>query len=606
MIHRAVAALAGAALFLLMASPLSAGPPGTFAVAADHFVLNGKPFQILSGEMHYPRIPREYWRDRLLKARAMGLNTICTYLFWNCHEPAPGQFTFEGNLDIAAFVQEARQAGLYVIIRPGPYVCSEWDFGGLPAWLLRDREAKVRCMDPPYIAAVQRYIRRVAAELHGLQISAGGPIIMVQVENEYGSYGNDKEYMRVLRDMYRSAGFTVPLFTSDGGAQYLLESGTLDDVIPVVNFGDGPEGNFAELTKFRSGVPQMCGEYWCGWFTHWGDKEWGRADLKRQKGELEWMLKTGKSVNLYMFHGGTNFGFYAGANYGKAYEPDITSYDYDAPLDEAGRPTEKFFAFRDILKHHQHAGAQLPELPGPLPSIEISSIPLTECVSLSASLPAPVRIPQPKSMESFDQSFGFLLYRTTLIGPKSGTLDITDLHDYASVFVDGRLVGRVDRRLGQKSIELPASTTPTPTLDILVEGMGRVNFGPYLLDRKGITDRVTLAGVTLMNWEVFLLPMDAASLNRLKFLPCDSVPAPGFFKGTFKLAEIGDTYLDMKGWKKGFVWVNGHNLGRFWDAGPQERLFVPGAWLWRGQNEIVVFDIEKTRAPALRCVKAMR
>jgi len=606
MIRFCIIAHAALALALLCPLPALAFSPGTFAIASDHFVLNGKPFQILSGELHYPRIPREYWRDRLLKARAMGLNTICTYLFWNCHEPAPGQFTFEGNLDIAAFVQEARQAGLYVIIRPGPYVCSEWDFGGLPAWLLRDREAKVRCMDPPYVAAVQRYIRRVAAELHGLQISAGGPIIMVQVENEYGSYGNDKEYLRLLRDELRRFGFTVPLYTSDGGARYLLESGTLDDVLPVVNFGEGPEGNFAELGKFRSGIPHMCGEYWCGWFTHWGDKEWGRADLTRQSAELSWMLKTGKSVNLYMFHGGTNFGFYAGANFTKAYEPDVTSYDYDAPLDEAGRHTKKFYVFRDLLRQYQHGGAGLPELPVPLPSIEVSSIPLTECAPLFGSLPAPVRVPQPKSMESFGQSYGFILYRTTLIGPQSGTLEITDPHDYASIYVNGRLIGRIDRRLGQSSLELPAGTGPAPTLDILVEGMGRVNFGPRLLDRKGITDRVTLAGVTLMNWEVFLLPMDAPYLNGLRYTGADSVSAPGFFKGMFNLADNGDTYLDMKGWKKGVVWVNGHNLGRFWDVGPQERLFVPGPFLWRGQNEIVVFDIEKTRAPALRCVKTMR
>lgn len=613
MIRSGIAAVCCAAAYLLALSPIQAAAPGTFMIGKDHFLLNGKPFQILSGEMHYPRVPREYWKDRLLKARAMGLNTVCTYLFWNCHEPKPGQFTFEGDLDVAEFVREAQREGLYVIIRPGPYVCTEWDFGGLPAWLLREPDIKVRCMDPRYIAAVERYIKRVGLELRGLQISAGGPIILMQVENEYGSYGNDKQYLRTLHDCFRKSGFTVPFFTSDGAAAHLLEAGTLDNVLPVVNFGGEPEGEFAELAKFRSGIPQMVGEFWCGWFTHWGDKEWGSADLARQKGEVEWMLKTGKSINLYMFHGGTNFGYFAGANYGKTYEPDVTSYDYDAPLDESGRPTEKFFVFRNLLKQYQHRGASVPDPPASLASIEIPSIPLTEHASLFDCLPKPLRVSQPRSMESFGQTFGFLLYRTTLIGPKSGKLVLTDLHDCASVYLNGRLVGRLDRRLSENTIELPAGAGPNPTLDILVEGMGRINFGSQLLDRKGITDRVTLAGITLMNWEVYLLPIDTGFLNQVKYASKgvkhaleDSVAAPAFFRGSFDLSLAGDTYIDMKGWKKGFVWINGHNLGRFWDVGPQERLFVPGVWLKSGRNEVTVFNMARTRSDTLRCVKAQR
>lgn len=606
MISRGRTLPAVVALISTLVAALYAGPPGSFSVDGSRFVLNGKPFQILSGEMHYPRIPREYWRDRLQKARALGLNTVCTYIFWNCHEPAPGQFTFSGNLDVAAFIQEARKAGLNVIIRPGPYVCSEWDFGGLPAWLLRECDIKVRCTDPRYLAAVERYIRRVGAELHGLQITYGGPIIMVQIENEYGSYGNDKEYLRRLRDMYRNAGFTVPLFTSDGGAQHLLEAGTLDDVLPVVNFGSDPRKNFESLEKFRKGIPLMCGEYWCGWFTHWGDGDWGRADLQRQKGELEWMLNTGKSVNLYMVHGGTNFGFSAGANFQESYEPDVTSYDYDAPLDEAGRPTEKFYAFREILGKYQHDGATLPTLPDSLPSIPLASLPLTEWAPLFGSLPEPTLVAQPRSMESFNQSSGYILYRTTLIGPKTGRLVITEPHDFASIYLDGRCVGHIDRRLGQNSIEIPAVAQERPRLDILVEAMGRVNFGPALVDRKGITDRVTLSGVTLMNWEVFPLPMDSAFLAGVKFTQGNTASAPSFFRGTFALTEIGDTFVDMKGWRKGVVWVNGHHLGRYWNIGPQQRLFLPAVWLWRGQNEIVVFDIDQTQPRSLRSWKTMR
>jgi beta-galactosidase len=596
-----VVVLVGAAVLAL--APFRSDAQGKFMIEKDRFLLNGKPFQILSGEMHYPRVPREYWKDRLAKARAMGLNTVCTYLFWNCHEPRPGEFVFDGNLDVAEYIRDAQKAGLYVIVRPGPYVCAEWDFGGLPSWLLREPDIKVRCMDPRYIAAVKRYVTRVSKELLRLQISSGGPIIMLQVENEYGSYGNDKEYLKTLHDMWRKAGFTIPLFTADGSDQYLLESGTLEGVTSVVNFGEGPEKEFAQLEKFRTGIPLMCGEFWCGWFTQWGNKGWATSNHQRQKGELEWMLKTGKSLNLYMFHGGTNFAYYAGANYRTAYEPDITSYDYDAPLDEAGRPTEKFFVFQDLLKNYQHAGASLPELPQPLPMIEIPSIQLTEVTPLFASLPKPMHSVQPRSMESFNQDYGFMLYRTTLIGPKSGKLVFADLHDYASVYVDGRLIGRVDRTKGEKSIDIPPGAGPNSTLDILVEGMGRINFGPHLIDRKGITSRVTLSEVTLMHWDVYLLPFDIKYLHSLRYRPYDTTVAPAIFRGSFDITQIGDTYLDMKGWKKGVVWVNGHNLGRFWDVGPQERLFVPGVWLLKGKNEIIVFDIEKPYSQTLRSVK---
>jgi beta-galactosidase len=584
----------------------AASQPGTFAVQGEQFQLNGKPFRIMSGEMHYPRVPRAYWADRFAKMKAMGLNTVCTYVFWNAHELKPGEFTFEGNLDVAAYAREAQKAGLYVIVRPGPYVCSEWDFGGLPSWLLREPDIKLRCSDTRYMAAARRYIERLGKELKGLQISEGGPIILVQLENEYGSYGNDKQYLRDLRDILRGAGFTVPLFTSDGGAQYLLESGTLPEITPVVNFGGGPEGEFGALTAFRQNIPLMCGEYWCGWFTHWSDSLWGRSDAAKQAKELEWMLTTGKSFNLYMFHGGTNFGFTAGSNYAKLFEPDVTSYDYDAPVDEAGRPTPKFYIFRDILQKHAWNGKKLPDVPRPLPMIEIPSITLTEQSSLFASLPAPVHMAQPQPMESFGQAHGLVLYRTKMIGPRSGKLVITELHDYASVYVNGKLIGRIDRMRGENMLEIPKGVADgDATLDILVEAMGRVNFGDRLVDRKGITERVTLAGVTLMNWNAYPVPMDAAFLSTLRFAP-GTAAAPGFFRGSFDLKQVGDTYLDMKGWKKGLVWINGHNLGRFWDAGPQERLFVPGCWLTKGANEIIVFDIDRTVASPLRTVTAMK
>jgi beta-galactosidase len=570
---------------------LAAQTSGRFEIGSEHFLLNGEPFQIMSGEMHYPRIPREYWRDRLVKARAMGLNTVCTYLFWNVHEPEPGRFDFSGNLDVAAYVREAQSAGLYVIIRPGPYVCSEWDLGGLPSWLLKDRDIKLRCSDPRYEKAAARYLKRLAKELAPLQIGRGGPIILFQVENEYGSYGNDKAHMEFLRSTMRSAGLTVPFFTSDGPAPHLLSAGTLPDVLPVVNFGGGAQEAFSTLEQFRSGIPHMTGEYWCGWFTHWGDSTWGSSNTAKQTEELRWMVENGKSFNLYMFHGGTNFGWTAGANFGRTYEPDVTSYDYDAPLDEMGNPTQKYHAFRDVLLKHQPPGAHPPGLPSPTVGIEVPSFTPARGQRLLQRLPNAIRKPQPVSMEEVGQDYGFILYRTILIGPKSGVLTVTDLHDYALVYVDGRFIDTLDRTKGKFSTRLPETTSEAPVLEILVEAMGRINFGQHLIDRKGITERVTLRGVTLMNWEIFPLPLKEPLRANVGVAAGLSAHGPRFFESTFTVSEPGDTFLDMSAWSKGVVWVNGRNLGRYWNVGPQHRLYVPGPWLKPGRNSVVILDL---------------
>lgn len=580
--------------------------PPTFVIVKDQMVMNGKPYRILSGEMHYPRVPREYWEDRMLKAKAMGLNTICTYVFWNLHEPRPGKFDFTGNLDIAQYLHTAQKFGLNIILRPGPYICSEWDFGGLPSWLLKEKDIKLRCMDPRFLKAVERYIMRLGKEVSGLQITKGGPIIMVQIENEYGSYGNDKEYLKILKGMVQKAGFNVPFYTSDGGTDYMLEGGTLPDVLPVVNFGEAPANEFKALAKFRPNIPHMSGEYWCGWFTHWGEKEWGHSDLERQKEELKWMLENNKSFNLYMFHGGTNFGWMAGANYFDKYFPDITSYDYDAPLDEAGRPTKKFYAFHELLSKYQPEGIVLTKLPEPLPAIEIPEIKLTAVASLFENMPSPIKSPQPKSMEEFGQDYGYILYRTKLIGPKSGKLIITDLHDYAQVYLNGKFIGKLDRREKENEIELPETNNEYPVLDILVEAMGRINFGPDLIDRKGITERVTLRDVTLMNWDVYPLPMDEQYLKGLSTSEHDTSVGPRFFTGIFSLTELGDTFLDMSKWKKGVVWINGHNLGRYWEIGPQYRLFIPAPWLKKGRNEIIVFDLYQKDTIPLQTKKNLK
>jgi len=546
-------------------------------------------------------VPRQYWRDRMKKMKAMGLNTLTTYIFWNLHEPKPGQFDFTGNLDLAAYIHTAQEEGLWVIVRPGPYVCSEWEFGGFPPWLLATPDMKVRSADPRFLKAAENYIKQVGQQLAPLQITRGGPIIMVQVENEYGSFGNDKVYLNAVRRMVSEAGFDVTLFTSDGDPNKLA-GGTLPDVLAVINFGagDSAEKKFAIFDKFRQHVPRMCGEFWVGWFDAWGEQHHTVPAQKAADG-LDWMLSRGISVNLYMFHGGSTFGFMNGANKYDTYQPIISSYDYDSPLDEAGRPTEKFFALRDVIKKYLPAGTALPELPAPLPMIEIPRFELRESASLFSALGRPVRAVRPRPMEAVGQNYGFILYRKKLGRATKGTLEITEARDYALVYQGDRKLGVLDRRLKQNSLEVELSTTAP--LDILVENMGRVNFGPNMVtDRKGITEKVALGGEELTGWEIYPLPL--ADLSRLKF-STEHKSGPAFYHGAFKLTSIGDTYLDMHGWGKGCVWVNGHNLGRYWRIGPQQSLFVPSGWLKKGRNEIVVLDLEEGRDRSVRGIKEL-
>lgn len=598
--------------FLLAGLTLSTGAipgarpvGGTFEVRDGQFILNGRPFQIISGEMHPFRVPEPYWRDRLLKARAMGLNTICTYVFWNTLEEVAGTFDFSGERDIARYVRLAQETGLRVILRPGPYACAEWDFGGLPAWLLQDQNIRVRCSDPEFMEAAERYLMRLGQELAPLQIDRGGPIILIQVENEYGSYGSDKGYLRWLRDTLRRAGFTVPLYTSDGPGRSYLEPGTLEDLTPVINFGDGAQKNFAALEEFKTGIPEMCGEYWVGWFTQWGNEQWGDADEALQKKELEWMLGTGKSVNIYMFHGGTNWGFWAGANSsGANYWADVTSYDYGAPLDEAGRPTREFYWMRDLFAGFSFDRKPLPPLPKPQPAIDIPAITLDRLASVWDNLPQPRRSVMPRSMEHYDQNLGYILYRTRIIGNKSGPLSLKSVKDYVQVYLNGQLLGRLDRRLKDNNVIIPKTVGAAPTLDLFIEALGRVNFGPDLLDRKGIEDYAAIGSSVLMDWEVFNLPFDPGYLGGLKFEEKKSAKAPAFFKGEFELKEVGDTFLDLSRWKKGVVWVNGRNLGRYWDAGPQRDLFLPGCWLNKGKNEVIILDLERSTPALLFAVKS--
>jgi len=573
----------------------------TFNWRGEHFLLDGKPFQIIAGDMHYPRVPRQYWRDRMKKMKAMGLNTLTTYVFWNLHEPQPGRFDFTGNLDLAAYLRTAQEEGLWVILRPGPYICSEWDFGGFPAWLLKDPNMKVRSADPAFMQAATRYLKQVGQQVAGLQVTHGGPVIMVQVENEYGSFGNDKNYLNGVRQMIVDAGFEVPLFTSDGDANKLA-SGTLPDVLSVINFGakDSPEKKFAVFDAFRQNVPRMCGEFWVGWFDAWGEKHQSVAASHAASG-LDWMLSRGISVNLYMFHGGSSFGFMSGANKYARYQPDISSYDYDSPLDEAGRPTEKFFQLRDVIKKYLAPGTSLPELPTALPLVEIPRFELQESASLSSALGQPIKSAKPLPMETLGQNYGFILYRTRLSQAAKGTLEINEVRDYAVVSQGDQQLGTLDHRLKQNSMMVDLNSSAP--LDILVENLGRVNFGPNMVtDRKGITEKVTLAGTELTGWEIYPLPL--TNLASLKFSQ-SSQTGPAFYRGTFQLNSLGDTYFDMRGWGKGCVWINGHNLGRYWRIGPQQSLFVPATWLKQGRNEVIVLDLESGRSRSVQGIKEL-
>lgn len=574
----------------------------SFALSKSDFLLDGKPYQLISGEMHPARIPKEYWKHRIQMAKAMGCNTIAAYVFWNYLEEEKGQFDFTTeNRNIAEFVKLAQAEGMWVLLRPGPYVCAEWEFGGLPPYLLRIPDIKVRCMDPRYIEAVERYVKALSAQVKDLQVTNGGPIIMVQVENEYGSFGNDRNYMNHVKKLWEDNGINVPFYTADGPVSALLEAGSVEGAAIGLDSGSS-EGDFAAAKKQNPNVPSFSSESYPGWLTHWGEK-WARPDKAGIVKEVKFLMDTKRSFNLYVIHGGTNFGFTAGANSGgKGYEPDLTSYDYDAPINEQGAATPKYMALRELIA--SYSKKKLPAIPAPIPTINIPKFELTPFTDVWAHLPAAVTSVQPKTFEAFGQDYGFMVYKTVLVGHKNGKLDVTSLHDYGTVFLNGKYVGKIDRRLGEHSIELPKSDMKDPVLEILVEGMGRINFAQELIDRKGITDRVTLNGMTLMNWEVYGLPMKNDFVTKLT--PSDKTDRPGqFFKADFKLENTGDTYLDMSSFKKGMVWMNGHNLGRYWEIGPQKRLYCPATWLKKGENTIIVFDQHQLEAAGITGEKTL-
>jgi beta-galactosidase len=571
-------------------------PQHTFAVANGQFQLDGHRYQILSGEMHYARVPRAYWRDRFRKARAMGLNTITTYVFWNLHEPRPGVYDFSGQNDVAEYIREAQKEGLNVILRPGPYVCAEWDLGGYPSWLLKDKSLILRSTDPKYIAAVNRWFARLAKEVSPLLIQHGGPIIAIQVENEYGSFGDDRAYMEAVKSALLKSGLAAPdtlLYTADGADE--LSKGSLPELPAVINFGSGDaKSEFAKLRSLRPDGPFMSGEYWAGWFDHWGEQH-HTTDATANAAEYEWMLRQGYSVSMYMFHGGTSFGWMNGANSnGRNFEPDTTSYDYDAPLNESGQPTTKFTAFRAAIA--RVTGKTPPDLP---PSTPASTYPVgshPQTASLWQNLPHPVESDELLTMEDLDQPYGYILYRTGVNSMPGGELAIDGLHDYAQIYINQKLVGTLDRRLGQSHLTLPAVSAPA-TLDILVENSGRVNFTTVIRsERKGITGSVTIAGSQPKHWQIYSLPMSDLAALKFSSEACDG---PCFYRFTMPVPQgetsakpIADTFLNTHGLSKGIAFLNARPLGRFWEVGPQFTLYAPGPWLHSGANDIVLFDLK--------------
>lgn len=560
---------------------------------------DGRAIQIHSGEMHFARVPKEYWRHRLQMIKAMGLNTVATYVFWNYHETAPGVWDFKtGNKNIREFIKTAQAVGLMVILRPGPYACAEWEFGGYPWWLVKEKSLVIRSYNKAFLDSCKTYINELAQQVKDLQITKGGPIIMVQAENEFGSYvaqrkdislKDHKAYSAAIKQELIDAGFNVPLFTSDGSS--LFKGGTIPRTLPTANGEDNIDNLKKVVNEYHYGTgPYMVAEFYPGWLDHWAEP-FQKVSTKKVVTQVEKYLKGGVSFNFYMVHGGTNFGFTSGANYDGEHDiqSDITSYDYDAPIDEAGWATTKYKALRKIFQ--QYVSYNIPAIPAPLPVIAIQSIKLNKSVDLFnfKEKIIPIFSDTPQSFETLNQGDGYVLYSKQFTNAVKGKLEIKGLRDYALIYVNGKKVAELNRYYKKYfcDINIPRNAT----LDILVENMGRINYGAEIIHNlKGIISPVTIDSVEIKgNWKMYKLPMDAEP--NLKLFPNKYIQNhPVIYNGSFKLSKTGDTFLDMRTWGKGIVFINGHNLGRYWNAGPQQTLYLPGCWLKNGINRITIFE----------------
>ena len=594
---------------------------GHFTVGDKSFLLNGEPFVVKAAEIHYPRIPQPYWEHRIKMCKALGMNTVCIYVFWNIHEQREGQFDFTGNNDVAAFCRLAQKNGMYVIVRPGPYVCAEWEMGGLPWWLLKKKDICLREQDPYFMERVKIFEQKVGEQLAPLTIQNGGPIIMVQVENEYGSYGENKPYVSEIRDCLRGIyGQELALFQCDWASNF--EKNGLDDLVWTMNFGTGAniDQQFRRLGELRPDAPKMCSEFWSGWFDKWGAQHETRPAKDMVDG-MDEMLSKGISFSLYMTHGGTSFGHWAGAN-SPGFAPDVTSYDYDAPINEQGLPTSKFWELRTMMQKYSLSPGPSPKGKGnkvalpavpkaPMPIIEVPQFRLEKVMDLCGLVTKRVENRDVLTMEDMDCGWGMIQYTTTLPDiPRKSVLTLNDCHDYAQIWVNHQFVGSIDRVKNEKSLMLPP-VKKGDVLNILVEAMGRINFGRAIKDFKGITSDVQLQTeqdghemtYTLKHWVIRTMADDyeaikaAMASNRKEVKDNEAIVSDGgYFKGEFMLKKVGDTFLNFEAFGKGQVWVNGHAMGRIWHIGPQQTLYVPGCWLKKGKNEVIVLDIVGPKA----------
>lgn len=572
------------------------GPSRALAVRDGNIVRAGQPHRVLSGAIHYFRIHPDLWHDRLERMAALGLNTVETYVAWNLHERTRGEFDFTGPRDLARFITLADSLGLDVIVRPGPYICAEWDFGGFPAWLMTEPGMVLRTLDPAYLAAADAWMDAVVPVFRPFLASAGGPVVAVQVENEYGSYGDDAAYLEHCRAGLVARGVDVPLFTSDGAGPEWLDNGVIPGVLATINGGSRIEEMLSALRAVQPEGPDMVMEFWNGWFEHWGETH-GHRDAADAAGALAEILDRGAHVNFYMAHGGTNFGLWNGCNFAEGrLQPTTTSYDYDAPIGEAGELTAKFHLYREVLR--PYATREIPPAP-PLPdrlapqSVTVQGwAPLLDRLDL---FDPPVTAPAPLSMEQLGQDHGLVHYRaSSLVPPDGRTLELDGLADRATVLVDGAYLGRIDRNDASQGLPLaPRADRQPTTIDLVIENQGRINYGPLIGEHKGV-HRVRVGQRHVFGWESRALRIDDPTLTERLVIDADRPEADRlvFARTTIEVDAPADGFIALPGWGKGFVWLNGELLGRYWEIGPQFTLYAPGP-LWRaGANDLVVLEME--------------
>ncbi|MCP2636164.1 beta-galactosidase [Microbacterium sp. HD4P20] len=567
-----------------------------FRIGDDDFLLDGRPFRILAGALHYFRVHPDLWRDRIRKARQMGLNTIETYVAWNAHAPREGEFDLSGGLDLGRFLDDVAAEGMHAIVRPGPYICAEWTNGGLPAWLFTSESVGVRRDEPRYLAAVDTYMRQLAPALVPRQIDRGGAIILVQIENEYGAYGDDPVYLEKLVHLNRDIGLTVPFTTVDQPTPEMLENGSIPGLHKTASFGSRSLDRLATLRRHQPTGPLMCSEFWDGWFDHWGAHH-HTTSVEESARDLDDLLGTGASVNVYMFHGGTNAGFTSGANDKGVYQALVTSYDYDAPLDEAGNPTAKYWAFREVLGRYTALPEDAPSEASDAPVLDArltSAVPLAAVAESLGTWAAFDHLP---TMEDLGRYEGFALYRAQIDVAGAGVLEFAEVRDRAVVSFNGAPVGVLARDHHDRALALPADARGE--LEILLEDQGRVNYGPRIGEAKGLIGPAAVNGRPLTHWQAMALDLSDLSAVRDAASTIAGEPGalagPAFGVGAFVLDEPADLFLSTQGWGKGSVWINGVNIGRYWSRGPQHTLYVPAPLLRAGRNEIIVLELQAAR-----------